>query len=369
MKTWKIDVIPGDGVGIEVMREGLRVLDRVAELDGGFRFAWRHYDWSCQYYTRTGTMMSADGMERLAESDAILLGAVGFPGVPDHVSLRELLLKIRQGFDQYVNLRPIQLLDERDCPIKGKTLNDVEMVFVRENTEGEYAGVGGRTRQGTPEEVVVQTAVFTRRNTERLMRYSFELARARAEDRRRRGLKTAAKLTSVTKSNALNYSMVFWDELFAEIARDYPDVSTDQYHVDAMAMYLVQRPEDFDVVVASNLFGDILTDLGAVLQGGLGFAAGGNLNPERRFPSMFEPVHGSAPTIAGKNLANPIAMVWTVQLLLEHLGHQAAADRVLEAIRTVVTGDRRQLTPDMGGTGTTSAVGDLLLAALEPYSG
>lgn len=365
MRRYAISVIPGDGVGVEVMREGLRVLDRVAEQDGGFRFDYTHYDWSCEHYTRTGRMMSDDGMDRLTHSDGILLGAVGFPGVPDHVSLRDLLLKIRQGFDQYVNLRPVQLLDERDCPIKGKTVADVDMVFVRENTEGEYAGVGGRTRAGTDEEVVLQTAVFTRRNTERLMRYTFELARSRAEQRRAAGRKTFLKVTSATKSNALNHSMVFWDEVFEKISGEFPGVATDQYHVDALAMYMVQRPEDFDVLVGSNLFGDILTDLGGVLQGGLGFAAGGNINPEKRYPSMFEPVHGSAPTIAGKNIANPIAMVWTIKLMLDFLGHHEAGTRVLEAIRTVARGDRSGLTPDMGGAGTTTGVGDLLLAALE----
>ncbi len=365
MKTYSISVIPGDGVGVEVMQQGMRVLDRVAEQYNSFGFKYTHYDWSCEYYKRTGRMMSADGMQRIADADAILLGAVGFPGVPDHVSLRGLLLRIRQGVEQYVNLRPVKLLDERDCPIKGKTVSDIDMVFVRENVEGEYAGAGGRIREGTGDETVIQSAVFTRSNTERLMRYSFELARSRVENRKKQGLKTVSKLTSVTKSNALNYSMVFWDEVFAALAPGYSDVATDQYHVDAMAMYMLQRPEDFDVVVASNLFGDILTDLGGVLQGGLGFAAGGNINPEKRYPSMFEPVHGSAPTIAGKNLANPIAMVWTVKLMLDFLGHREPAARVLRAIETVVTGDRSALTPDMGGKGTTTGVGDALLEALK----
>lgn len=365
MTNYSIAVIPGDGVGVEVMREGLRLLDRVAAIHGGISFTYTNYDWSCEHYARTGRMMSPDGMERLADANAILLGAVGFPGVPDHVSLRDLLLAIRQGFDQYVNLRPIKLIDVRDCPIKGKTVADVDMIFVRENTEGEYAGVGGRTRAGTEHETVVQSAVFTRRNTERLMRYSFDLARRRAEQRERAGRKTYNKVTSVTKSNAFNYSMVFWDEVFAEIGADYRDIATDQYHVDAMAMYMIQRPEDFDVVVASNLFGDILTDLGGVLQGGLGFAAGGNINPDRRFPSMFEPVHGSAPTIAGKDIANPIAMVWTVALMLDFLDLGDEAARIIASIERVITGDRSGLTPDMGGSGTTTAVGDALIAALE----
>ncbi len=364
MKNYTISVIPGDGIGVEVMREGQRVLDRIAKLDGGFRFEYTSYDWSCEYYAKTGKMMSDDGMQRLADSDAILLGAVGFPGVPDHVSLRDLLLRIRQGFDQYINLRPVKLLDERDCPIKGKTVADVDMVFVRENTEGEYSGFGGRMRADTEDEVVVQSSVFTRRNTERLMRYAFDLARSRAASRRAAGRKTFGKLSSATKSNALNYSMVFWDEVFAKIGSEYPDISSDQYHVDALAMFMVQRPEDFDVIVASNLFGDILTDLGGVLQGGLGFAAGGNINPERRYPSMFEPVHGSAPSLAGKNTANPIAMVWTAKLMLDFLGHVDAGNKLLEAINKVVTGDRTGLTADMGGSGTTSGVGDMLIDAL-----
>jgi len=364
MATHKIAVIPGDGIGTEVMHEGLRVLDRVAEIHGGVTFDYTHYEWSCEYYTRTGHMMPEDGMDRLRDTDAILLGAVGYPGVPDHISLRDLLLKIRQGFNQYVNFRPVKLLTEQDCPLKGKGPGDLDMVFVRENTEGEYAGVGGRVRQGTPEETVVQTSVFTRKNTENVMRFAFELTRKRADARRAEGLKTASKVTSVTKSNALNHSLVFWDEVFAEIGSGYPEVETDQYHVDAMSMYMIQRPEDFDVVVASNLFGDILTDLGGVLQGGLGFAAGGNLNPDRQFPSMFEPVHGSAPTIAGKGIANPIAMIWTVKLMLDFLGYSELGDLVMEAIRTVVIGKRAELTADMGGNGSTASSTDLVLSAL-----
>ncbi len=364
MKSHKISVIPGDGVGTEVMEQGLRVLNRVAEDHEDFGFDFVHYDWSCEHYTQTGRMMSEDGMERLRDSDAILLGAVGYPGVPDHVSLRELLLKIRQEFDQYINYRPCVLLHEEDCPVKGKRPEDIDIGFVRENVEGEYSGLGGRLRPGTPEEAVIQSSLFTRKNTEKVMRWAFELSRSRSEERRRKGRKSYSKLTSATKSNALNYSMVFWDECFAEVGKDYPDVATEQFHVDALSMYLVQRPEDFDVIVASNLFGDILTDLGAVLQGGLGFAAGGNLNPEQTYPSMFEPVHGSAPNIAGKGIANPIAMIWTVKLLLDFLGHEEAGNRVLEAIRTVVTKNRLALTPDMGGSGSTADAGDLILAAL-----
>jgi tartrate dehydrogenase/decarboxylase/D-malate dehydrogenase len=364
VKKYRVAVIPGDGVGGEVMTQGLRVLERLAADDDGFGFDFVHYEWSCEYYLKNGRMMSEDGLERLADSDAILLGAVGYPGVPDHVSLRELLLKIRQGFDQYVNYRPCVLLHDDDCPIKGKRPEDIDIAFVRENVEGEYSGLGGRLRRGSPDEAVVQSSIFTRKNTEKVMKWAFEIAESRGPERRKRGRKAAQKVTSATKSNALNYSMVFWDECFAEVASSFPDVSIEQFHVDALSMYLVQRPEDFDVIVASNLFGDILTDLGAVLQGGLGFAAGGNLNPERQYPSMFEPVHGSAPTIAGKGIANPIAMIWTAKLMLDFLGHEEAGTRVLDAIRTVVAKNRQALTQDMGGTGSTADVGDLILGAL-----
>jgi len=359
MQEIRLAVIPGDGVGIEVMREAKKVLDRLAGLHGGIAFRYADYEWGCAYYQRTGRMMAEDGMERLADSDAILLGAVGYPGVPDHVSLRDLLLRIRQGFDQYVNYRPVRLLDARDCPLKNMGPEDLDIVFIRENTEGEYCGAGGRLRQGTADETALQTAVFTRKGTERVMRFAFELARSRAGSGGSSGRK--GRLTSVTKSNALNHSMVFWDAVFAGLKAEYPDVETSQYHVDAMSMYLIQRPRDFDVVVASNLFGDILTDLGAVLQGGLGLAAGGNLNPERAHPSMFEPVHGSAPDIAGKGWANPLAMIWTVKLMLDFLGHEDLGARVLSSIEQAVRSRRAELTRDMGGRGSTSSVGDLIV--------
>lgn len=365
MKQYTISVIPGDGIGNEVMVEGLKVLDRLAEIHGGISFRYQQYDWGCEYYTKTGAMMAEDGMERLRDSDAILLGAVGYPGVPDHVSLRDLLLRIRQGFNQYVNLRPIRLLTEVDCPIKGMGPADIDMIFVRENTEGEYAGVGGMTREGTAEETALQTSIFTRKNTEKVMDYAFNLARARVDTRRQSGRKTLGKVTSATKSNALNYGMVFWDKVFAERSRLFPDINTDQYHVDALSMYMIQRPADFDVVVASNLFGYILTDLGSVLQGGIGFAAGGNLNPDRIFPSMFEPVHGSAPDIAWKGLANPIAMIWTVKMMLDFLGHEDLGSRLFDAITHVVREQRGELTADMGGNGNTGHSGDLILQALD----
>ncbi len=364
MERYAVAVVPGDGIGNEVMVEALRVLDQLARVHGGVAFDYEQYDWGCEYYTKTGAMMSQDGMDRLRQSDAILLGAVGYPGVPDHVSLRDLLLKIRQGFNQYVNLRPIKLIAERDCPIKGMGPADIDMIFVRENTEGEYAGVGGLTREGTPEETAVQTSIFTRRNTEKVMDFAFDLARGRAEERKKLGRRAFAKVTSATKSNALNYGMVFWDKLFSERSALNRDITTDQYHVDALSMYMIQRPAEFDVIVASNLFGDILTDLGSVLQGGIGFAAGGNLNPERTFPSMFEPVHGSAPDIAWKGVANPIAMIWTVKMMLDFLGLQELGTLLYQAIESTVRDRREELTPDMGGSGTTTHATDLVLEAL-----
>jgi len=364
MRTYDIAVIPGDGIGNEVMVEGLKVLDRVAELHGGIAFKYKHHDWGCEYYAKNGMMMDPDGMDKLRDTDAILLGAVGYPGVPDHVSLRDLLLRIRRGFNQYINLRPIKLITEEDCPIRGKGVADVDIVFIRENVEGEYVGIGGLVGEGTEEETAIQTSVFTRKNTVKVMNYAFDLAQARTAKRRADGRKTVAKVSSATKSNALNYSMVFWDKLFAERSAAYPDISADQYHVDALSMFMIQRPEDFDVIVASNLFGDVLTDLGSVLQGGLGFAAGGNINPEKKFPSMFEPVHGSAPDIAGKGLANPVAMVWTVKLMLDFLGHEDLGEKLFGAIESVVKNKRDRLTGDMGGAGSTASAGDLIVEAL-----
>ena len=349
MKEYRIAAIPGDGIGIEVMDEGIKVLKGI-EKRFGLKFTTTNYEWGCEYYLKHGRMMDEDGLEKLRKYNAILLGAVGFPGVPDHISLRDLLIKIRQGFNQYINYRPVKLLDEGFCPIKNKRPEDIDMVFIRENREGEYSGAGAILNQGKEDEMALQTGVFTRRNTERVMRYAFEVAKKR---------KKQGKLTSITKSNALNYSMVFWDKVFADVAKDYPEIKVNSFHVDAAAMFMVQKPEMFDVVVASNLFGDILTDLGAALQGGLGFAAGANLNPETEFPSMFEPVHGSAPDIAGKGLANPIAMIWTIELMLEHLGEHDAAACVLGAIREVIK-DKSKLTSDLGGRARTSEVGDFV---------
>ena len=355
MKEYKIAVIPGDGIGNEVMEEGLKVLNKVSSLYGNVVFKYDHFDWGCEYYLKHGKMMDDNGLEILKKYDAILLGAVGYPGVPDHISLRELLLKIRQGFNQYINLRPVKLLPNIECPIKNKNCDDIDMIFVRENKEGEYAGIGGIFNEGMEDEVAIQTAVFTRKNTEKVMKYAFELAKKRNKFN---------KVTIVTKSNALNFSMVFWDKLFKESSAKYPEVNTESYHVDAISMFMIQKPEIFDVIVASNLFGDILTDLGSVLQGGLGFAAGANINPEKEYPSMFEPVHGSAPDIAGKGLANPIAMIWTVQMMLEFLEQTELSSNLMDGINEILK-NKERLTKDLGGKASTSEVGDFICEVLE----
>lgn len=353
MAEYRIAVIGGDGIGPEVVAEAEKVLQAAARLSGQVSFEFHHFPWGCDYYLREGRMMPADGLDILRPFDAIVMGAVGAPGVPDHVSLWGLLLPIRRGFDQYINLRPVKLLPGVGCPLAGKGPNDVDMIFIRENTEGEYSNIGGRLYEGTPEEVAVQTSMFTRRGVERAMRYGFELARREGRN-----------ITSITKSNALGYSMVLWDEVFNELKAEYPDVPADSLLVDAASMFMVRRPERFGVVVASNLFGDILTDLGAALQGSMGMAAGANLNPERRYPSMFEGIHGSAPDIAGKGIANPIATIWATKMMLDHLGHPDLGDRVLRAISAVVA-EGKVLPPDLGGTARTSEVGDEICAMLE----
>jgi tartrate dehydrogenase/decarboxylase / D-malate dehydrogenase len=351
VKTYRIAVIPGDGIGVDVIDEGLRVLRRAGEVTGSYSVETITYPWSCQWYLEHGQMMPPDGLDRLRDSDAIYLGAVGFPGVPDHVSLWGLLLPIRFGFDQYVNLRPIQLLDGIEGPLRGRSAADIDILCIRENSEGEYTDVGGRFHIGFPDEVALQTAVFTRRGVERIARYAFERARVRSK-----------RLASATKSNALKYSAVMWDEVIAEVARDYPDVTLSKYHVDALAARFISAPDSLDVVVGSNLFGDILTDLGGALQGSLGLPAGANLNPERRYPSMFEPIHGSAPDIAGQGIANPMAATWSVALMLEHLGEVEAAELVMAALRRVALSGPK--TRDIGGSGTTTQVGAAIAAAL-----
>lgn len=353
MKKYKIAVIPGDGIGTEVVNEGIKVLKKVAELDGNFDFDFEYFPWGCEYYLKTGKMMDDDGLERLKAFDAIYLGAVGYPTVPDHLSLRELLLKIRVGFDQYVNLRPVKLLKGAPCPLKNKTPEDIDFIVIRENSEGEYSGLGEWFNEGKENEYVHQIGKFTRKGVERVIRYAFELARK--ENRK--------SVTSITKGNALNYSMVFWDKIFKEVSSEYPDIASYQYMVDAASMMFVLKPERFNVVVTSNLFGDILTDLGAAITGGMGLAAGDNLNPEGKYPSMFESIHGSAPDITGLGIANPIAQIWAAAAMVKHLGHKEWYDKIISSFETLLV-EKKVLTPDLGGKNSTSDVGDELCRIL-----
>lgn len=352
MHRYGLAVIPGDGIGVEVVAEAVRLLHRIAEISGSFAWDVTEFDWSCAYYLAHGRMMPEDGLEILKGFDAILLGAVGYPTVADHVSLWGLLLPIRRGFDQYVNLRPVKILQGVQSPLRGYEAGMVDFVVIRENTEGEYSNIGGRLRPGTPEEIVIQDSVFTRRGTERVMRYAFELARRSPKPR----------LTAATKSNGLNHSMPFWDEVFRELGQSYPDVEQELHHVDALAAYFITRPEHFGVVVASNLFGDILTDIGGAIQGGLGLAAAANINPERRYPSMFEPVHGSAPDIAGQGIANPTAQFWTAKLMLDHLGHRQEGQWILDAVESTLAAGIK--TRDLGGTASTREFADAVLERL-----
>ena len=351
MRTHRIALIPGDGIGREVIPAAVRVLDAAADRHG---FALDHtpFDWSCERWTATGRMMPTDGLELLAPFDGIFLGAVGHPDVPDHVSLWGLLIPIRRTFEQYVNLRPVRLLRGLTSPLRDLGPDDVDLCVVRENNEGEYSEIGGRLYAGTEHEMAVQQSIFTRRGVDRVMRYAFELARTRR-----------SHVTSVTKSNGIIHTMPYWDERFAAMAAEFPDVGTDQFHIDIMTAHMVLRPGDFDVIVASNLFGDILSDLGPAVVGGMGVAAGGNINPQRRHPSMFEPVHGSAPDIAGQGIANPIAALWTGSMMLDHLGEADAAAAVLDAVEAV-TAAGTSLTADLGGTATTDELTDAVLAAL-----
>ena len=352
-KVYKIAVIAGDGIGPEVLAEGIKVLNRTAELDGSFAFDFTYFPWGCEYYLKKGEMMPEDGIEQLSHFDAIYLGAVGYPGVPDHISLRGLLIKIRKSFDQYVNLRPVKLLKGAPCPLAGVKREDIDTVFVRENSEGEYAGAGAWLYKDTPREVVIQDSVFSRFGTERIIRYAYDLAR-----------KEHRSLTSISKGNALNYSMVFWDEIFKEVGKEYPDVETHSYLVDAASMFMVKDPKRYGIIVCSNLFGDILTDLGAAISGGMGLAAGANLNPERKYPSMFEPIHGSAPDIAGQGKANPLASIWSASQMLDFFGHKDWGKKLIDIIETMMV-EKKVLTPDMGGTATTKEVGDEAVRLLE----
>ncbi len=350
--THHIAVIPGDGIGIEVVEAGLQVLDAVGSKFA-IDFKWQAYPWGCKYYTQTGRMMSEDGLEELRRHDAIFLGAVGYPGVPDHVSLWGLLIPIRRRFQQYVNLRPARLLPGVSSPLANRGPDEIDFYIVRENVEGEYSEIGGRLYTGTDMEMAVQETVFTRMGTDRVIRYAFELARGRPKKH----------LTSATKSNGIIHTMPFWDERFEAIAAEYPDIRTDKYHIDILTAHFVQHPDWFDVVVASNLFGDILSDLGPAVAGGIGIAPSANINPERAYPSMFEPVHGSAPDIAGKGVANPIATFWTASMMLEHLGEQKAAQALMKAVEEV-TAEGRVLTPDLGGKARTKDVTEAVIARL-----
>jgi tartrate dehydrogenase/decarboxylase/D-malate dehydrogenase len=351
MRHYQIAVLPGDGIGPEVITESVQTLQVLAELHGGFRLETQHFDWGTERYLREGALMPKDGLAVLERGgfDGILLGPVGDPRVPDHLTLWGLLLPLRQGFDQYVNLRPMRLLPGVQSPLVGKGPGEIDLVCIRENTEGEYAGVGGRVHQGMGEEVAIQSMVFTRVGTERIIRYAFEYAHQHGRK----------QVTSATKSNSLQYSMVFWDEVFGQVAVDYPDIAHEQQLVDSLAARFVSRPESLDVVVASNLFGDILTDLGAAISGSLGLAPSANLNPERRYPSLFQAIHGSAPDIAGRGTANPIASIWSGQLLLDHLGEQEATDTLMRAIEGVLAAGEVR-TPDLGGTATTRQLGEAI---------
>jgi len=344
MKTFNIAVIAGDGIGKEVVPEGIRVLE-AAGRRFGFQFNWRSFDWSCETYAKTGKMMPPDGLKQLQPFDSIFLGAVGHPSVPDHVSLWGLLIPIRRSFRQYVNLRPVRLFEGIETPLKNWKPGQIDFCIVRENNEGEYSNIGGRIYEGTDDEMAVQQSIFTRRGVNRVLRFAFELARKRKK-----------RLTSATKSNGIIHTMPFWDECFHQMATVYPDISTDQYHIDILSAHFVRHPDWFDVVVGSNLFGDILSDLGPAVVGSIGIAPSGNLNPEKEFPSMFEPVHGSAPDIAGKGIANPIGQIWSGAMMLRHLGASEAADTVENAIAEILA-QAKVRTPDIGGRSTTGDLG------------
>lgn len=353
MKTYNIAAIPGDGIGSEVIAAGIQVLQTLAKRDGGFDLKFTHFDWGSDYYLKHGEMMPADGLRQLKPFDAIYFGAVGSKEVPDHVSLWGLRLNICQNFDQYANVRPARVLPGIDPPLKLKSPSDLDWVIVRENSEGEYSGHGGRSHRGFPEEVATEVSIFTRTGVERIQRFAFEIARNRPR----------RQLTLITKSNAQRHGMVMWDEVFAAMAPDYPEVTTDKMLVDAATMRMVLRPASLDVMVATNLHADILSDLAAALSGSLGIAPTANLNPERKFPSMFEPIHGSALDIAGRGIANPIGTFWTAVMMLEHLGERKAAARLMGAIEQATMA--RVFTPDLGGDSGTEQVTRAVCKAVE----
>jgi tartrate dehydrogenase/decarboxylase/D-malate dehydrogenase len=352
MSSYRIAVIPGDGIGKEVVPEGMRVLE-AAGRRFGIDFSWDEFPWSCEHYNKTGRMMEEDGLARIRNHNGIFLGAVGFPGVLDHVSLWGLLIPIRREFHQYIALRPVRLLDGIESPLKGRTQKDIDFLVVRENNEGEYSEIGGRLYRDTDAEMAVQENIFTRRGVDRVMRYAFELASKRE----------AKHVTSATKSNGIIHTMPFWDERFEAMASEYPDIRSDQYHIDILTANFVLHPDWFDVVVGSNLFGDILSDLGPAVAGTIGIAPSANINPDKEYPSMFEPVHGSAPDIAGTGKANPIGQIWSGAMMLEHLGHADAAQAIEAAIEAVIA-EKTLLTPDMGGKATTESLGKAIAEAL-----
>jgi tartrate dehydrogenase/decarboxylase / D-malate dehydrogenase len=356
MNSYRIAVIAGDGIGKEVIPAGIDVLKMAAD-QAGFTCEFTPLPWGCDYYLQTGRMMEPDGVEQVLKFDAIYLGAIGDPRVADYISARDLILPLRQRLRQYVNLRPMRLLPGIASPLAGRGAADIDMICVRENSEGEYCGIGGRLHAGTADEIAEQTGVFTRRGIERIARYAFRLAATRPRK----------MVASATKSNALQHAMVLWDEVVADVAKEFPDIELRKYHVDALCARMVTHPQTLDVIVASNLFGDILTDIGSAISGSLGVAPGANLNPEKTTPSMFEPIHGSAPDIAGKGIANPIAAIWAGAMMLDHLGERAAHDRILSAIESVLA-DERVRTPDLGGRATTAEMAAAVTAALAAVS-
>jgi len=351
MHEIRVAVIPGDGIGKEVVPEGIRVLEAAAAKHG-LRFRWDEFPWSCEYFLEHGRMMPEDGLDQIRHHDAIFLGAVGFPGVPDHVSLWGLLIPIRRGFKQYANIRPVKLMPGVPCPLAGRQVGDIDFIVVRENNEGEYSSIGGRLYEGTDQEMAVQQSVFTRQGVDRILKVAFEIAQARPKQH----------LTSATKSNGIAITMPYWDERVKAMAAAHPQVTVDQFHVDILCAHFVRNPHWFDVVVGSNLFGDILSDLGPACTGTIAIAPSANLNPEREFPSMFEPVHGSAPDIYGKGIANPIGQIWAGAMLLDHLGHTEAGASVTAAIEAVLATGLR--TPDMGGTASTTDMGRAIADAV-----
>lgn len=353
VRHYEIAVIPGDGIGNEVMPQAKRVLEAVTAKHG-IAFDYREFDWGCQRYRTSGQMMPEDGIDRLRGHDALLLGAVGEPGIPDHISLWGLLIPIRREFDQYVNLRPVRLLPGITPPVRGYEPGDIDFLVVRENSEGEYSRMGGRQGEGMSTEMVMQVTAFTRTGTDRIMRYAFNLARQEGR----------SHVTSATKSNGIYHSMPYWDERFRAIASEYPTVTTDQDHIDILSARFVLSPERFDVVVGSNLFGDILSDLGPGVTGTIGVAPSANINPDGTAPSMFEPVHGSAPDIAGMGVANPIGQIWSASMMLDHLGEPEAGADVLRAVEKVLASEDTPLTPDLGGTASTADLGGAIAAVV-----